>query len=198
MICSRNLLKILGRPPNGTRIPPFSKDSFIRSFSYFRDFIPGYGLHRVPFPSLVMSPNIPASVPSSSSFSLGRFFPWHGWLVVGDGRWLQSPPNEEDVGVERSCYGDEFLYVLLWGWRCRKDNLTSFHLACFLFPCNPCPLLCGRSGQQGSSGKWIPGSQLARGSLRLGHRRLRFSMSRSDFLGDFRGRLLLRWIRYAV
>jgi hypothetical protein len=68
------------------RVPPFSKDLFVRSFFYFRDFIPGYGLRWVLLPSFVMSPNIPASVPPSSSFSLGRFFPWHGWLVVGDGR----------------------------------------------------------------------------------------------------------------
>jgi hypothetical protein len=69
-----------------TRIPPFYEDPFVGSFSHFRDFIPGYGLRWVPLPSLVMSPNISASVPLLSSFSLGRFFPWHGWLVVGDGR----------------------------------------------------------------------------------------------------------------
>jgi hypothetical protein len=69
-----------------TRIPPFSEDPFVGSFSYFRDFIPGYGLRWVSLPSLMMSPNVPASVPSLPSFSLGRFFPGHGWLVVGDGR----------------------------------------------------------------------------------------------------------------
>jgi hypothetical protein len=88
------------------RVPPFSKDSLVRSFSYLRDFISGYRLRRVPLPSFVMSPNIPASVPPSSSFSLRRFFPRHGWLIVGDGRWFYSPPDEEDVGVERSRYGD--------------------------------------------------------------------------------------------
>jgi hypothetical protein len=49
-----------------------------------------------------MSPNIPASVPSSPCFTLGRFFPLHGRLIVRDGRRFQSPPDEEDVGVERS------------------------------------------------------------------------------------------------
>jgi hypothetical protein len=68
------------------RVPPFSKYSLVRSFSYFRDFILGYRLSWVPLPSFMMSPNIPASVPPSPSFSLGRLFPWHGWLVVGDGR----------------------------------------------------------------------------------------------------------------
>jgi hypothetical protein len=68
------------------RVPPFSEDSLVRSFSYFRDFISGYKLRWVPLPSFVMSPNILASVPPSPSFSLRRFFPWHGWLVVGDGR----------------------------------------------------------------------------------------------------------------
>jgi hypothetical protein len=68
------------------RVPPFSEDSLIKSFSYLRDFISGYRLRRVPLPSFVMSLNISASVPPSASFSLRRFFPRHGWLVVGDGR----------------------------------------------------------------------------------------------------------------
>jgi hypothetical protein len=80
-------ISVLSLPAvTSARIPPFSEDSFGRSFSYFRDFIPGYGLRWVPLPSLVMSLNIPASVPSSLSFSLGRLFPWHGWFIVGDGR----------------------------------------------------------------------------------------------------------------
>jgi hypothetical protein len=95
------------------RVPPFSKDSLIRGLSYLRDFISGYRLRWVPFLSFVMSPNILALVPPSASFSLKRFFPRHGWFVVGDGRRLYPPPNEEDVGVERSCYGDELLSVLL-------------------------------------------------------------------------------------
>jgi hypothetical protein len=66
-----------------------------------------------PFPSLVMSSHIPASVPLSQRFTLGRFFPLHGWLVVGDGRRLQSPPDEEDVRVERRCHDGTFLSVLL-------------------------------------------------------------------------------------
>jgi hypothetical protein len=68
------------------RVPPFSEDSLVRSFSYLQDFISGYRLRRVPLPNFVMSPNIPASVPPSASFSLRRLFPRHGWLVVGDGR----------------------------------------------------------------------------------------------------------------
>jgi hypothetical protein len=68
------------------RVPPFSKDSLVRSFSYLRDFILGYRLRWVPLPSFVMSPNISVSVPPLPSFLLRRFFPRHGWLVVGDGR----------------------------------------------------------------------------------------------------------------
>ena len=40
------------------RVPPFSEDSLVRSFSYLRDFISIYRLHRVPLPSFVMSSNI--------------------------------------------------------------------------------------------------------------------------------------------
>jgi hypothetical protein len=49
----------------------------------------------------------------SLHFTLRRFFPLHGWLIVEDGRRLQSPPDEEDVRVERSFRDDAFLSVLL-------------------------------------------------------------------------------------
>jgi hypothetical protein len=68
------------------RVPPFSEYSLVRSFSYLRDFTLGYRLRWVPFPSFVMSSNIPALVPPLASFSLRRFLPRHGWLIVGDGR----------------------------------------------------------------------------------------------------------------
>jgi len=48
------------------------------------------GVQKVIF---VMSPHIPASIPSSPRFTLGRFFPLHDRLIVGDGRRLQSPPR---------------------------------------------------------------------------------------------------------
>jgi hypothetical protein len=83
-LLSISLLRLLAI--TSARVPPFSEDSLVRSFSYLRDFISGYRLCRVPLPSFVMLPNIPTSVPPSASFSLRRFFPRHGWLVVGDGR----------------------------------------------------------------------------------------------------------------
>jgi hypothetical protein len=45
----------------------------------------GHGLRQILFPSFVMSPHVPASVPPSSCFTLGRFFPLHGRLIVRDG-----------------------------------------------------------------------------------------------------------------
>jgi hypothetical protein len=61
----------------------------------------------------MMSPSITAPVPSSASFSLRRFFPRHGWIVVRDGGRFHSPPDEEDVGVEWSCRDDKLFSVLL-------------------------------------------------------------------------------------
>jgi hypothetical protein len=43
----------------------------------------------------------------------GEALPLHGRLVIGDGRRFQSPPDEEDVGVERSRCGGELISVLL-------------------------------------------------------------------------------------
>jgi hypothetical protein len=62
----------------------------------------------------MMSPDITTSVPSSASFPLRRFFPRRGQFVVGDGGRFHSPPppDEEDVGVERSCCDDKLLSVL--------------------------------------------------------------------------------------
>jgi hypothetical protein len=112
---SRILLSLLLSLPSITSvgIPPFPKDSFIRSFSHFRDLISKYRLCWVTFSGFMMSPNILASVPPSASFSLRRFFPRHGWLVVGDGGRFHSSPDEEYVGVEWSCRDDKLLSVLL-------------------------------------------------------------------------------------
>jgi hypothetical protein len=87
-VLPRILLSLLLSLPTITsvRVPSLSEDSFVRSFSHLRNFISRYRLRRVPFPSFVMSPNIAASVPPSTSFPLRRFFPKHGWLIIGDGR----------------------------------------------------------------------------------------------------------------
>jgi hypothetical protein len=61
----------------------------------------------------MMSSGVTALVPSSASFPLRRFFPRHGWFVVGDGGRFHSPLDEEDVGVEWSCHDDKLLSVLL-------------------------------------------------------------------------------------
>jgi hypothetical protein len=67
-----SVLSLLAVTP--ARIPSFWVYSLVGSFSYVSIFIPGYRLCWVPLPSLVMSPNIPVSVPSSPCFTLGRFF----------------------------------------------------------------------------------------------------------------------------
>jgi hypothetical protein len=112
---SRLLLGLLLSLPTITSagIPPFPEASFIRSFSHLRDLISRYRLRRVSFSGFIVSPNIPALVPPSASFSLRRFFPRHGWLVVGDGGRFHSSPDEEDVGVKWSCRDDKLLSVLL-------------------------------------------------------------------------------------
>jgi hypothetical protein len=91
-------------------VPPFPEDSFVRSFSHLRDLISRYRLRRVSFSSFVMSPNIPASVPPSVSFSLRGFFPRHDWLVVGDGRRLLGRRQRRHpslVAFRRSRWFDE-------------------------------------------------------------------------------------------
>jgi hypothetical protein len=56
-----------------------------------REFLPllrlRLGIRAVPvlFSSLVMSLHVLASVPPSSCFTLGRFFPLHGRRIIGDG-----------------------------------------------------------------------------------------------------------------
>jgi hypothetical protein len=93
-------------------VPSFSEDAFFWSFSYLRDLVSQDRLLRIPFSGRVMSSNVPATVPPSTGFSLRRFFSGCGRLVVGDGRRLHSP-DEEDVGVEWcGCRGD-LLSVLL-------------------------------------------------------------------------------------
>jgi hypothetical protein len=94
-------------------IPPFPKDSFVRSFSHLRDLISVDRLCRVSFSGFMMSPSVSASVPPSMSFSLRRFFPWHDWLVVGDGGRFHSSLDEEDVEVKWSCHDGKLLSVLL-------------------------------------------------------------------------------------
>jgi hypothetical protein len=90
---SRLLLGLLLSLPTITSagIPPFPKDSFIRSFSHLRDLISRYRLRRVSFSGFMVSPSILASIPSLASFSLKRFFPRHGWFIVGDGGRFHSP-----------------------------------------------------------------------------------------------------------
>jgi hypothetical protein len=112
---SRLLLGLLLSLPTVTSvgIPPFPEDSFVRSFSHLRDLVSGDRLCRVSFFGFMMSPSVLASVPPSTSFSLRRFFPRYGWLVVGDGGRFHSSPDEEDVEVEWSCCDGKLLSVLL-------------------------------------------------------------------------------------
>jgi hypothetical protein len=93
-------------------VPSFSEDAFLRSFSYLRDLVPRDRLLRIPFSGLVMSPNVPAPVSPSAGFSLRWFFSRCGRLVVGDGRRLHSP-DEEDIGIEWCCCRCDLLSVLL-------------------------------------------------------------------------------------
>jgi hypothetical protein len=55
--------------------------------------------------------SVPAPVSPSAGFSLRWFFSGCGRLVVGDGRRLHSP-DEEDVGIEWSCCRGDLLSVL--------------------------------------------------------------------------------------
>jgi hypothetical protein len=93
-------------------VPSFSEDAFLRSFPYLRDLISRDRLLRIPFSGRVMSSNVPTPVPPSAGFSLRRFFSGCGRLVVGDGRRLHSP-DEEDVGIEWCCCRGDLLSVLL-------------------------------------------------------------------------------------
>jgi hypothetical protein len=112
---SRLLLGLLLSLPTITsaRIPPFPEDSFIWSFSHLRDLILRHRLRRISFSGFLMSPGVTASVPSSTSFPLRWFFPRYSWFVVRDGGQFHSPPDKEDVGVERSCHDDKLPSVLL-------------------------------------------------------------------------------------
>jgi hypothetical protein len=93
-------------------VPSFPEDALLRGFSYLRDLVPQDRLLRIPFSGLVMSPNVPTPVSPSVGFSLRWFFSGCGRLVIGDGRRLRSP-DEEDVGIEWCrCRGD-LLSVLL-------------------------------------------------------------------------------------
>jgi hypothetical protein len=93
-------------------VPSFSEGAFLRSFSYLRDLIPRDRLLRIPFSGRVMSSNVPASVSPSAGLSLRWFFSGCSWFVVGDGRRLHSP-DEEDVGIEQCCCRGDLLSVLL-------------------------------------------------------------------------------------
>jgi hypothetical protein len=93
-------------------VPSFSEDAFLRSFSYLRDLVPRDRLLWIPFSGRVMPSNVPAPVSSSAGFSLRWFFSGCGRLVVGDGRRLRSP-DEEDVGIEWRCCRGDLLSVLL-------------------------------------------------------------------------------------
>ena len=48
----------------------------------------------------MVSLHVLAPVSLSLCVVLGRLFPWHGWLIVRDGRRLQSTLNEEDIWEE--------------------------------------------------------------------------------------------------
>jgi hypothetical protein len=146
----------------------------------------------------MMSPDISALVPSSARFPLKRFLPRRGWFIVGDGGRFDSSPDEEDVGVEWNCRSDKLLSVLLCWWRYQKSSLTSLHLVCFLFPCDPRPFLRRGGGQRGSLSRQILGSWLVGGSLCSERWGLCFFLPRSGFLGECRGRSSLRWIRDAM
>jgi hypothetical protein len=112
---SRLLLGLLLSLPMITSagIPPFPEDLFIWSFSHLRDLISRHRLRRISFSGFMMSRGVTTLVPSSTSFPLRRFFPRHNWFIVGDGGRFHSPPDKEDVGVERSCRDDKLLSVLL-------------------------------------------------------------------------------------
>jgi hypothetical protein len=112
---SRLLLDLLLSLPTimSAGIPPLPEDSFIWSFSHLHDLISRHRLRQIPFSGFVMSPGVTASVPSSTSFPLRRFFPRHSWFIVGDGGRFHSSLDKEDVGVERSCRDDKLLSVLL-------------------------------------------------------------------------------------
>ena len=110
----RILLGLLLSPSaiTSSGVPSFSEDAFFRSFSYLRDLVSRDRLLRIPFPSRVMSSNVPAPVPPSAGFSLRRLFSGRSRFVVGDGGRLHSP-DEEDVGVEWCCCRGDLLSVLL-------------------------------------------------------------------------------------
>jgi hypothetical protein len=110
----RFLLGLLLSLPTVTspRIPPLHEDPFLWSFSYLRDLVSRYGLHRVPLLGLVVSSNVSASVSPSAGFPLRRFFSERSWFVVGNRGRLHSP-DEEDAGVKWNCRCDELLSVLL-------------------------------------------------------------------------------------
>jgi hypothetical protein len=93
-------------------VPSFSEDAFFWSFSYLRDLVSRDRLLRIPFSGCMMSSNVPAPVPPSAGFSLRWFFSRRSRFVVGDGRRLHSP-DEEDVGVEWCCCRGDLLSVLL-------------------------------------------------------------------------------------
>ena len=93
-------------------VPSFPEDAFLQSFSYLRDLVPRDRLLRIPFSGLVVSPNVSAPVSPSAGFPLRWFFSGRGRLVVGDGRRLRSP-DEEDVRIEWCCCRGDLLSVLL-------------------------------------------------------------------------------------
>jgi hypothetical protein len=57
-----------------------------------REFLPllrlrlGIQAARIPFPGIMMSPHVPSFVSLSLSFTLGRFLPLYGRIIVGDRR----------------------------------------------------------------------------------------------------------------
>ena len=96
--------------PSG--IPSFPEDMFLRSFSHLRDIVSRDRLLWIPFFGLVMSPDVSVPISSSTGLPLRWFFSGRGRLVVGDGRRLHSP-DEEDIGVEWYDGRDDLFSVLL-------------------------------------------------------------------------------------
>jgi hypothetical protein len=92
------------------RVPSFSEDAFLWSFSYLWDLVSRDRLLWIPLSGLVMSPDVSASVPPSTGLPLRWFFSGRGRLVVGDGgdstlpmkRTLLGPCFVAEGLIERS------------------------------------------------------------------------------------------------
>jgi hypothetical protein len=91
---------------------------FHQGFPSFRSFIPGDKLSWIALSSSMVTPHVVASIPASSCVTLERLLPQHGGLIVGDGCYLHSFLNEEDVREEGAWCSDVSLpsYPLRAEW----------------------------------------------------------------------------------